>query len=614
MMTLPTSMTRRLGAALLGLTLGLLPAGALAADFLVTTLNDGGTGSLRQAILDANANGAADTITFDATLTGGTIGLSSGQLAIANDAADPDLTIDGDVDGDGTPDITVTVNVGGNSRVFSIASGANATLQGLVITGGDPGFASDGGGIRNDGGTLTITNSSISGNRSFFSGGGISNTGTLTVANSTISGNTTGAGGSASAGGGISNSGTLTVANSTISGNTAAEHRGGGILNTGTLTITNGTISGNTADSDGGGISNTGTLTVANSTISGNSAARAGSSGGGINSAGGSVGIKSTIVAGNTAPAGADCNFLLTSLGFNLEGGTSCGFTAEGDQQNVAVAAVLVTDAGGAPLLAANGGPTETIALLDAADNPAVDAIPLADCDVDTDQRGLSRPQPADGNCDIGAFELEQALDTLTLTAAKDSFLRSGAADRNEGANPGLRLQASGNNRVVVGFDQGAIDGFGNITSATLVLTIAENADNWGPNMDRTVDAHPLTVDFAEGNGQNAGVPGSQSTRGSGPGVTWNCATDAEIANQATDCNPRWNGGSFGPATAPSVLHVNGLTGEVSWDVTDDVLAGASAWLIKKTSERQPGRVSYHSKEGAAAAGDPDLAPRLILE
>ena len=202
----------------------------------------------------------------------------------------------------------------------------------------------------------------------------------------------------------------------------------------------------------------------------------------------------------------------------------------------------------------------------------------------------------------------------LTVTAGKDSFLRRGNPDRNEGANPGLRLQASGDNRVVVGFDQGAIDGFGSVTTATLILTISENADNWGQSSDRTVDAHPLAVDFAEGDGQNAGVPPAQSTRGSGPGVTWNCATDAEIANQQTNCNPTWNGGTFGPPTAAPVLHFNGLSGEVSWDVTDDVLAGASAWLIKKTSESQPGRVSYHSREGADDAGDPDLAPRLILE
>jgi hypothetical protein len=203
--------------------------------------------------------------------------------------------------------------------------------------------------------------------------------------------------------------------------------------------------------------------------------------------------------------------------------------------------------------------------------------------------------------------------DTLTLAAAKDSFLRKGNPDRNEGANPGLRLQAAGDNRVVVAFDPEAIDAFGDATSATLVLTIAEIANNWGPNNNRTVDAHPLAVDFAEGDGQNAEVPGSQSTRGSGPGVTWNCAEDAEIANQQTDCASRWDGGTFGP-TAPSVLHVNGLSGAVSWVVTDDVAGGATAWLLKKTDERQPGRVSYHSKESAAAAGNPDLAPRLILE
>jgi hypothetical protein len=37
--------------------------------------------------------------------------------------------------------------------------------------------------------------------------------------------------------------------------------------------------------------------------------------------------------------------------------------------------------------------------------SPAIDAIPVASCTLATDQRGVSRPQPAGGNCDIGAFE-----------------------------------------------------------------------------------------------------------------------------------------------------------------------------------------------------------------
>ena len=63
-----------------------------------------------------------------------------------------------------------------------------------------------------------------------------------------------------------------------------------------------------------------------------------------------------------------------------------------------------------------------------------------------------------------------------------------------------------------------------------------------------------------------------------------------------------------------SVQHTNGTTGEVSFDVTADFLAGRSAWLIKKVEENTLGRVNYDSREGAAAASKPALAPKLILE
>ena len=202
------------------------------------------------------------------------------------------------------------------------------------------------------------------------------------------------------------------------------------------------------------------------------------------------------------------------------------------------------------------------------------------------------------------------------LSTVADSFLRGGSTNRNEGANPRLRIQATGNNRAVVAFDLAEIGTFvsSGLTKATLTLTIAENANNWGQAGDRTVDAHPLNVGFAEGNGQNAGVPASQSTRGFGPGVTWKCAIDAEIANQQPNCDPKWNGGDFGAATAEGILHINGLTGPVSWDVTDDVLAGATSWLIKKTLEGPSGKVFYFSREGAQDAGDESLAPTLLLE
>lgn len=198
----------------------------------------------------------------------------------------------------------------------------------------------------------------------------------------------------------------------------------------------------------------------------------------------------------------------------------------------------------------------------------------------------------------------------IVLASAKDSFLRQGASDTNEGANDALRIQSSGKNRALVGFDLTGID-VEAVSSARLVLTIADLTDNWGSS-GRFVSAHPLLSDWSEGNGWTVGG----NDRGSGPGVTWACATDEEIANQRPDCpDGEWNGGEFGSATGPAVLHTNGMTGEVEFDVTADVLAGhTSGWLIAKDIEGQNGKVYYYSREGASLAEDPDLGPRLILD
>src|SRR5215207_6783187 len=61
-------------------------ATAEAAAYTVTNTNDGGAGSLRQAIIDADNNPGADTIDFDTAgvfATRQTITLTSGQLSIS---------------------------------------------------------------------------------------------------------------------------------------------------------------------------------------------------------------------------------------------------------------------------------------------------------------------------------------------------------------------------------------------------------------------------------------------------------------------------------------------------------------------------------------------------
>jgi hypothetical protein len=195
----------------------------------------------------------------------------------------------------------------------------------------------------------------------------------------------------------------------------------------------------------------------------------------------------------------------------------------------------------------------------------------------------------------------------LTLTSGKDTFLRQGNPNTNEGANPGLRLKSVDHNRILVAFDLSGVDK-SRVTKATLTFTILDTADNWG-DTGRTIDAHRLLTDWAEGNGKMDGVPGSESTRGTGAGATWNCPIDPNISNSNTDGATEWGGGNYAPATAPSVLITNGLTGEVSFDVTMDVQTGADyGWLIRKTNEGANGRIWFHSKEGIGPA------PRLILE
>lgn len=88
------------------------------------------------------------------------------------------------------------------------------------------------------------------------------------------------------------------------------------------------------------------------------------------------------------------------------------------------------------------------------------------------------------------------------------------------------------------------------------------------------------------------------------------------------NCDVNWLGGSLveGPTT-DSVLHTQGMTGEVAWDVTLDVINAIGAppgdivqFLIKKEQDsKKGGEVTYYSKEGAVAAGDMNKAPRLEI-
>jgi hypothetical protein len=308
-----------------------------------------------------------------------------------------------------TPRVIPTVTISGVSMVFGRANANNGSFGGDVLNKATLTLSEDeithgtaesgsGGGISNDGGTLTLTHSLVTTNEST---------------------NPNGAGGDSGA---IQNfgpheitgtAGKLVIEDSTIANNTAA--LGGGIFSW---------CNEGGCSTDGTNTSNT--TTIVNSTIVNNNGGTRSNVGGGLLASQGTITVENSIVADNTVnnPAAgtpSDCGGSgISSLGYNLESGTDCGFKATGDLQN--------TD----PLFMSGfqqdyGGNTDTLALQ--ATSPAIDAIPAnaAGCNA-TDQRGIARPQGT--GCDIGAYELFQPIEGKQFSEVV------GAAGIQQGTTP----------------------------------------------------------------------------------------------------------------------------------------------------------------------------------
>jgi uncharacterized repeat protein (TIGR01451 family)/CSLREA domain-containing protein len=405
----------------------------------VTSLDDPGNGTCDDVCTLREAIGAAQSgasISFANGLTG-TVPLTGGQLEII----DKSISIDGGK--------TITVDAQGSSRVILINDAAQSgtlvvKLAGMVIKNGTTTGVFDaptaGGGIKIDGGDVTLTDVTISDSKSAFNGGGVAvlDGSTLHFERGKILRNE-----ATGAGGGIwVTRGTLDLANTTVADNT--DHFfGGGLSNIqSSVTISGSTISGNQSPHGGGINQFAGSLTMARSTVSGNRAtttSQFGSTGGGIDVSGDAgVDLTSVTITGNTGAGGAGGQNLdvaapatLTTSNSIIGGGgpagskqCALGGSVSSGGYNLfasdcAPAAPQATDiivAGGViytqfvdPVLKDNGGPTKTHALL-----PTGLAIDAGFCPAETvDQRGSSRPADignrsnANDGCDIGAYELQ---------------------------------------------------------------------------------------------------------------------------------------------------------------------------------------------------------------
>jgi hypothetical protein len=182
-----------------------------------------------------------------------------------------------------------TLDAAGDGRPLFVGPRA-VTLRHLWIVGG---AVRSGGGIYNDGGNLTLTDTTVTRNAARTSGGGIVNDrGRLTLNGGVVAANSAG-----SVAGGIFNyRGTLTLNGGARVRNNSVDRHGGGIYNYGTMTVSgSSSITGNDAGRNGGGVYDAGSLTLNDTAaVTGNTASGAG---GGIFLAQGHVHVCSTDVA-----------------------------------------------------------------------------------------------------------------------------------------------------------------------------------------------------------------------------------------------------------------------------------------------------------------------------
>jgi uncharacterized repeat protein (TIGR01451 family) len=417
----------------------------------VITINGNGSTLTRSTAAGTPAfrffrvNGSVTAATLnlnDLTVTNGDAGSNRGGAALltGGNAAFTNCTLSGN-------------RAASGGAVGSLATGGTlsftlCTVSSNTATGG-------GGGIQNAGATtITVDSSRISGNTAGASGGGILNQGgTITLTDSLVVNNLVQ--GSTASGGGISSQGDTTISGSSINGNHSVGSAGG-IFIQGALTATDSTFANNRADSgtaSGGAIFIQGALQLTQCTIDSN---RAGAGGGGISvstgagattsiqlctitrnsggdftfatggglqvddSAGGTYTLYLSVVAQNSFEAGAtraigpDISGTIASLGYNFIGdGTGATITGVTNGNRVGTAAAPLN-----PLLGPlqdNGGPTLT--RLPTAGSPLINnGDRLFIQPIDFDQRGSGFPRVQGRTIDIGAVEVQPPKTDVVVT------------------------------------------------------------------------------------------------------------------------------------------------------------------------------------------------------
>ena len=437
----------------------------LAANVVVSTLSDENDGdysvgdlSLREALFVVRDGG---TVTFDASLMGGTITLTDGALLMPRS-----VTIDGDINADNAADITLS---GANTNgILELLDGSHI-LRSLNFIDGN---ASDGGalhiGVEAD---VLASDLSFMNNSASYNGGAIYNAGTLSLINAALGSNI-----AAGNGGAVYNTGALTFVNTSLVQNQAGQS-GGAVFAGGEETFSSSTLALNSADTGGGLFDSQAAATLTNSIVIGN----------------------------NASTADADISGLAAQLiGGNIVGTTV--FTGSSITGTATAEAVF-----GSNLLSDNGGTVQTLNLISgSAAQGAGDlsVLPIDSFDIDSNSNSLE-PLPRDANgesrsddgaLDLGAAEyigpefegaLSDGIEDFTLSehTAQDTTLYDVNANDGFGgaADAGVTYSiVSGNSNGAFGInsatgiitliDAGAIDVETAVSQYTLVVQVDNDA------------------------------------------------------------------------------------------------------------------------------------------
>lgn len=559
------------------------------AELIVTTLTDelddgatvlapGGDGlSLREAIGLAT-NG--DTVVFQDGLAG-TIRITEalGNITIGADVTiygDDRITISGDSNGDdttvsGITDVAATAatELDDNQQIFALDRGlSDVVLDGLMLTGGRG--ENLGGAIATYTSTLTVKGSTLAGNVVYggYGGGAIYSYGYLNVEDSTFSGNIAIGGDSGEGHGGgaiFSLSGSVSVTNSTFVGNQALqgdvvnEPSGGAIFSNGgpigSTYLNNVTMTGNLAEFQGGGLF--------------------------VNNASSDVTITNSIILGNKATETTD-GFGNEVDGLNAPAFDISNSITDGDNAAEIFAETVTVNDRTAGVLADNGGPVQTVALIGSLLNPALDAA----TSTGPDARGEARVDLANvdngGPSDLGAFELQLGDDVVAPT-----FSGAAAFSVGETLLSGLNftpITADDLTDVTFSIDGGADAGAVSIDPMTGVLSFNAAVDFENPsdaNGDNTFEVIVKATDLG-GNSATDNITISISDVDEAPVITSGAALSAaenQIVAGAIVVSDDKAGVAFsitGGADA-ALFVVDATTGDLSFVTTPDFEAPADA-------------------------------------